>query len=222
MATKRLASIKGRSMRLTRLDECGDVVYGNCSSIITNGFIQIDIEEEVEEGEEITQKNAWGELCVSEVDDDITKWINVSINMCQVDPDVLDIIAAANPLVAATNTVGASFGKGPNTSAFALEVWTKAAGQDACAGGTTEYGYIAVPFCKKGRLGGGISIANNALTVPLQAKGFEVPASWGITPYGNNPLLVTGGFPSGDLWAIARTTVAPPAVTAGCVAITEP
>lgn len=222
MATKRLASLKGRRMRLTRLDQCGEVDWGTCASIVSEGFIQVDIEQEVEEGEEISQKNAWGEFCINEVDDDIVKWVNVSINMCQVDPDVLDIVAAASPLVSGSDTIGASFGKGPNTSAFAIEVWTKAGGQDACAGGTVEWGYFAVPFVKKGRLNGALSIQNGALTVPLVGKGFEVPASWGVTPYADNPLLQTGGFPAGDLFAVARTTVQPPAATAGCVALTEP
>lgn len=220
MATKKLASIKGRRMRLTRLDACGVPVVGSCSSLVTDGFIQIDIEEEVEEGEEISQKNAWGDYCIQEKDPDITKWVNVSVNMCQVDPDALDIIALnAVPVVAGSDTVGATFGRTLASAAFGIEVWTKAAGQDACVGGTTEWGYVVVPFVKNGRLSGGLSIANAALTVPLQGQGFPAPADWGITPYDDNPLLRTGGFPTGDMWGIVRTTVQPPAVTAGCVAI---
>ncbi len=222
MATKKLASIKGRTMRLTRLDECGVPVVGSCSSLVTHGFIQVDVEEEVEEGQEISQKNAWGEYCIQEVDDDITKWVNVTINMCQVDPDALDIIARnATPVTAGSDTVGATFGRTLAAQAFAIEVWTKAAGQDACAGGSTEWGYIVVPFVKNGRLNGALSIQNGVLTVPLRGKGFPAPADWGTTPYTDNPLLRTGGFPTGDMWGVVRTTVQPPAETAGCVAITE-
>lgn len=222
MATKRLASIKGRRMRLTRLDECGAPVIGSCSSIVTEGFIQVDVEEEVEEGQEISQKNAWGAYCVNEVDDDITKWVNVSVNLCNVDPDVLDfIVRNATPVTASTDTIGVTFGPTPAAQAFALEVWTKAAGQDACAGGTTEWGYLAVPYIKNGRLAGALTIANQVMTVPVQGKAFGAPADWGVTPYNDNPLLATGGFPTGEFFGLVRTTVQPPAATAGCVAIIE-
>lgn len=223
MATKKLASIKGRRMRLTRLDECGVPVIGSCSSIVTEGFIQVDVEEEYEDGEEISQKNAWGDYCIQDVGDDLVKWVNVSVNMCQVDPDALDVMARnATPVTSGSDTIGATFGRALASSAFALEVWTKAAGQDACAGGTTEWGYIVVPYIRNGRLSGALSVANNALTVPIQGKGFPAPADWGITPYEDNPLLLTGGFPEGDMWGIVRTTVQPPTATAGCVAIAEP
>jgi hypothetical protein len=71
MATKTLRSVKGRRMRLTALDECGAPDLGNpCGSIVTSGFISVTWSDEVETGEEFTQKNAWGDFCIAEKDAD--------------------------------------------------------------------------------------------------------------------------------------------------------
>ena len=66
MATKMLNSLKGRVIRITRLDNCGVPVVGACSSIVTAGFITLGFAPEVEAGDEYTQKNAWGDFCINE------------------------------------------------------------------------------------------------------------------------------------------------------------
>lgn len=218
MATKKLRSLKGRTMRLTRLDECGEPVVGVCSSIVTNGFISVEFSAEVESGEEYTQKNAWGDFCVSEKDRDRTKWLNVAISMCEIDPNVLDIVGGGSIITNGTDSIGASFGKDGNVEAFALEVWTKQAGA-ACAGGVAEWGYFVVPYITNGNIDGSVTIENGTMTLGMKGEGQEATAAWGVNPYADNPLLAVAGFPVGDLWAVVRTTVQPPAETVGCVAL---
>lgn len=218
MATKRLASIKGRRMRIVRESECGEPVVGSCSVVTTDGFISVELTEERETGEEFNQKNAWGDFCVNERDPDITKWVNVGISLCNVDPDILDIIAGATPAINGADTIGASFGTALNTGAFGIEVWTKKTGQ-ACGAGTAEWGYFVVPFVKNGLVDGAVTINNGVLTMGLTAQGFEATADWGVGPHGDNPWLVTEGFPVGDIWGVVTTTVQPPAVTDGCAAL---
>lgn len=218
MATKILKSLKGRRLRLTRLDECGVPVVGACSSIVTDGFITVELAPEIEAGEEYQQKNAYGDLCISEKDADRAKWVNTTISMCEVNPDVLDIVAAGNALTDGTDTIGASFGTTANATAFALEVWTKQAGRD-CSGGNPEWGYFLVPFVINGSVDGSVTIENGALTIGYKGEGQPAVADWGVNPYGDNPLLDVAGMPVDELWAVVRTTVQPPAVTDGCVAL---
>lgn len=215
MATKTLNSIKGRRLRLTRLDDCGDVVVGPCTTVVTEGFIQVEFAPEVEAGEEYLLKNAWGDFCVSERDGDRFKWVNLTIEMCDVDPDVLDIVANGNPIISSGDTIGTTIGTTAASGGFALEVWTKQAGAD-CNGGTPEYGYFVAPFVKNGRLDGSITIENGTLTISMAAQGFAAPASWATGPYGDDPLQAS--FPAGDLMGMVVTNVAPPVVTAGCQA----
>jgi len=217
MAIKKMSSVKGRVARITRLDECGLPVIGTCSSVVTKGFITVDYSFEVEAGDESTQKNAWGELCVNEKDPDVRKWVNTVITFCEIDPTVLDIIAGATPVVVGTDTIGEEWDDQPNFGRFALEVWTKVAGQDACAGGTIEWGYFVVPNLANGALDGSMTVENGVMNVALAAEGFPAGAAWGLNPYGDNPMRKTAGLSAGAMLGRVRTNVQPPAATVGCV-----
>lgn len=218
MVTKATRSLKGRTMRLTRLNNCGVPVIGVCSSLVTNGFITVDFAPEMEAGEEYISKNAWGDFCINEKDYDRMKWLNVTITMCEVHPDVLDIVAGAKPITDGTDKIGASFGQDGSTAAFGLEVWTKQAG-NACVGGAAEWGYFVVPLVMNGNIDGSVTIEQGALTMGLKGEGMAATSAWATNPYPDNPLMAVAGFPVGDYWAVVRTTVQPPAATASCVAL---
>jgi hypothetical protein len=222
MATKKLRSIKGRRMRLTALDECGAPdTAAECGVIVTDGFISVTWSDEVEEGEEYTQKNAWGDFCIAEKDGDRVKWVNVAIQMCEIDPQVLTMVGGANPVIVGDDTIGATFGREPNPQAFGIEVWTKKAGTDACAegGGAVEWGYFVAPFVRNGMLDGDITIENGPLTLGLKGEAVGANAAWGVGPHGDNPMKSPTGFPEGDLRGIIVTDVQPPEITDGCIPI---
>lgn len=220
MATKILKSLKGRTLRLTRLDALGDPLVGACSSIVTEGFITVTAEPEIEAGEEYQQKNAFGDLCISEKDADRTKWVNLTMELCEVNPDILDLVGGGSPILDAgdVDTIGASFGVDNNLAGFAAEVWTKQANAGQAAG-TPEWGYFCFPYCINGALDGGVTIENGTLSISLKGEAQQAVAEWGVNPYADNPLLTTAGMPVGDYWAVVRTTVQPPVATDGCVAL---
>lgn len=222
MATKKLKSIKGRRLRLTRLDECGAPdLTSPCGVIVTDGFVSVTISNEVEAGEEYTQKNAWGDFCIAEKDGDRVKWANVSISLCEVDPEILDMVGGANPVTDGQDTIGATFGREPNPNTFAVEVWTKKAGTDACGegGGAPEWGYFIVPQVRNGILDGDVVIENGPLTLGLKGEGVGANESWGPGPHGDNPMKAVAGFPEGDIYGMVITDVQPPELTEGCVQI---
>jgi len=220
MATKILKSIKGKTVRLTRLDDCGAVVEGSCTTLVSDCFVQVVISGEFEAGDEYVQKNAWGDLCIVDKDPDRIKWANVSIQFAEVNPDALDILTGANPLVATGSTIGATWGQTAFTGAFALEVWTKRTGSDVtCSTTTPEWGYFVVPFVRNGKIDGDLTLNNGMLMVSAVGNGF--PANgWDATPYASNPLGVA--FPDGDLFGYSVTTIQPPSDTGGCIAYVAP
>jgi hypothetical protein len=223
MATKKLRSIKGRRMRLTALDECGAPDYSNpCGSIVTSGFISVSWSDEVESGEEYTQKNAWGDFCIAEKDGDRVKWTNITINMCEIDPDILVMVGGATPNEnVGGDVIGAFFGQEPNPLAFAIEVWTKKSGTDACApgGGAPEWGYFAGFNVRNGMLDGDISIENSPLALTLKGEAYGASELWASGPYADYPFENGTGVPPGSLRYIGTTTVQPPDETDGCVPI---
>lgn len=216
MPTKILKSIKGKTVRLTRLDACGVPVSGTCSTVVAECFVKVTISGEFEAGDEYTVKSAWGALCINDKDPDVLKWVNVSIDFAEVNPDALDILTDADPVISGGNTIGSTWSAVANESAFAIEVWTKRAGVD-CVGANPEWGYFVVPFVKNGKLDGDLSIENAALTVSVMGNGFPAPASWDDGPY--MPKAWVGVYPVGAVFGQIVTTVQPPADTNGCVAL---
>lgn len=221
MATKILKSVKGRRIRVTRLDECGDPVEDSCSTVVSDGFIRVTIGSERQAGDEIIVQNAWGDLCINEKDPDLLKRAPVSIELCEVDPSLVEIIGGDSVEQiedSGGDLIGfAATGQG-NMASFSIEVWTRVPGE-ACASGSPQWGYFVIPFVRNGRPDGDIVIENGALTVTLAGDGFP-EQGWGAGPYATNPLGAT--MPSGAIYAVVVTDEQPPAVTNGCVAYVEP
>ena len=220
MATKILKSIKGKTVRLTRLDECGEPVEGSCTTLVSDCFVSVTLTGEYESGEEFIQKNAWGDLCINDKDPDILKRVSVAIQFAEINPDALDIIAEANPVTVGGNVVGATFGTDVNSSSFALEVWTKRTGVDCTAPNSQEWGYFLIPFIRNGKIDGDITIENGALTLGVMGDAFAASAAWGTGIYSPNPFGTN--FPVGDIFGMVVTTVQPPSDTAGCVPYVVP
>jgi hypothetical protein len=215
MATSILKSIKGKVVRLTRLDDCGDPVVGSCSTLVSECFVSVTLSAEIEAGDEYLQKSAWGDLCINDKDPDIIKWVNVSINFAEINPDALDILTGADPIVSGGNTIGAAWAPVANDTAFSLEVWTKFTGEPCT--GTPDWGYFVVPFIRNGRIDGDLTIENGVMTIGVVGQGFAA-TNWGASPYTPNPFIET--FPTGNIFGMVVTDVQPPTDTAGCIPYT--
>lgn len=220
MATQILKSIKGKTVRLTRLDDCGAPVEGSCTTVVSDCFVQVVLSAEVEAGDEYVQKSAWGDLCIVDKDPDRFKWVNVSVQFAELNPDALDILTGSTPVTVGGDVVGGTWGQTAHTAGFALEVWTKRTGSDAtCSTTSPEWGYFLVPFVRNGRVDGDITIENGILTVSVIGQGFP-SANWLVSPYTPNPLGVS--MPVTDLFGYVITTDQPPADTGGCEALVIP
>lgn len=220
MPTKILKSIKGKTVRITRLDDCGNVIEGSCTTLVSDCFVSVTLTGEYEAGDEFIQKNAYGDLCINDKDPDILKRVSVAIQFAEVNPDALDIIAEANPVISGGNTIGATFGTNVNYSSFALEVWTKRTGVDCTNPATQEWGYFLLPFVRNGKIDGDITIENGALTLGVMGEAFAASSAWGNSPYTPNGFIEV--FPTGDIFGMVVTTVQPPADTEGCVPYVVP
>jgi hypothetical protein len=218
-----LRSLKGRLFRITRLDECGAPVAGNCATVVSDGFIEVLYEPVIEAGPETFQKDIWGAVRIAAKGGDIVKRYNISIRLCEVHTTVLDIIAGAKITDIGNGRSVVSFGDIGSLDAFALEVWTKQAGQNNCTTDvdvpTVEWGYFSAPFITNGIAYGGWTINNGVLTLAVKGEAQRATAAWGETPYEENPLGVP--FPEGYFISVAPTTVQPPALTDGCTPIGE-
>lgn len=171
-------------VRLTRLDACGAPDPGPLGTLVSNAYINIDASPQYLDPEEITQLNGNGDICISDQGDPQLRWLNLSLVVCQIDPDAVNIITG-NPLVVneavTPDTTGFRIDGGlTGTANFALEVWTGVTGQACDPDGNREYGYFLFPYVKQARIGDW-SFANAALNLTLTAR-TDINSGWGTGP----------------------------------------
>jgi hypothetical protein len=219
-------------MRVTRLDNCGNPVEGECSTVVSEGFVSVSMTDNIEPPDEFKQKNAAGRYCYSPVrTDPLLNWIEVAIQFCEVDPELFEIVTAS-PIVIddATpepNAIG--FGTDSDTYAtarFGLEVWTNLAGDAACSEDGERFGYLLLPFMKEGTWGD-LTIENGPINFTV--NGITAGGTpWGVGPY--DVVLDAAGLPSPLLAAIPTTRhrqwmltqLAPPEASCGCQPLVIP
>ena len=231
MATICATPFKVPRLRATRLDECGNVVEGSCSTVVTDGTITVEIAREYEDREDFFKKNGDGVFCVKETDPPILKWINLTMTFCNVDPYLVNLIAGetviqddASPtpnVIGFRNTEGAS----ANVN-VAIEVWTRVAG-GACDETGPRYGYLLFPWVIEGTISD-LTLENGAADFVLTAR-TQSGSPWGVGPYTvqESALGATLGFPLPFYQVVGAldheewiwTTLAPPTAACGCIAL---
>lgn len=182
--TQCVALARASVMRLTRLDACGAPDAGPTGQLVTDGIINVDYSPTYLDPEEITQLNANGDLCVDDQGRPALRWLDLSIVMCRIDPDAVNIITG-NPLVVNDALTPEAVGFRINsavtgTANFAMELWSRVANQACDAEGNALYGYWLLPFVVQARIGQW-SAANAALNLTLTAR-TSVDSQWGLGP----------------------------------------
>ena len=228
MATICATPFKVPRLRATRLDECGNVVEGDCSTVVTDGTITVEIAREYEDREDFFKKNGDGVFCVKETDPPILKWINLTMTMCDVDPRLVEFVAGEDVLeddAVPPNIIG--FRNSEGSAALvnvAIEVWTRTTG-GACGPNETRYGYLLFPWVIEGTISD-LTLENGAADFILTAR-TQSGSPWGVGPYtvvesaaaatlGDPlPLFDPVGPLDHELWI--WTTLDPPPAACGCV-----
>lgn len=232
MATICGGMARGRAMRLTRLDACGNPVEGLCSTLVTDGFILVTDTANYQDPEDITQSNANGELCVDDQSDPALRWLDLEIQLCNVDPNAINFMTG-DPLVlddaVAPNTVGYRIDSAlTGTGNFALEVWSGVPGQACAPGGFPTLGYHLFPWVKQAQFGER-SVQNAPYTITLTAR-TQAGSPWGVGPYNIRrdavtpatlePLLTTIG--ATQHYHFQWTTAPLPTSACGCIELVIP
>jgi hypothetical protein len=224
--SKCFSLIRGRAMRVTRLDGCGGIVRGPDSTVVSDGFITAGLTAQSDEGTEISVTNAAGRVCISDTPCPAFTGYEASIEFCNVNPDLFRLLTGQSMVFDATtpNPIGVGFRMNSGVNAcdvgFALELWSNvpSAACDPAAG--VAYGYFLIPFLKGGILGD-FTIQNDAINFTLSGARSKDGSAWGVGPY--NVVGGVGGAPSPlktaiddqDHLHLELTTVAPPTPACG-------
>jgi hypothetical protein len=231
MASECFSLLRFAAARVTKLNSCGAVVEGSCSTVSTvGGIITVAMTRELVERQDYTTLDGDGNICIPDTKAEIIKWLPTDITFCKVDPEMLNILTA-EPLVLNDAVAPAAIGwrtqqGSASNSFFAFEGWVRISASD-CPDGDVEYGYFVLPFMKEGIIGD-ITFENAAATFTV--SGIAVVGSqWGMGPY-NVRKVLSGpdvGLPAPLLTAIGpldfrhlqKTTLPPPLNGCGCEAL---
>ncbi len=225
MATpKSFPLVRGRTMRVTRVDGCCAPAAGEDNQVVTDGFVSVALTANVTEPEEITVVNANGQTCVRDPGCPEFNGYTAEITFCEVSPCLFSIVTG-QPAVTDANGDVSGFRMNSDTSicgqGFALEVWMGVPGV-ACLGEAGAFGYLLLP-CLQGGVVGDFTIENAAITFTVTGAVTKDGNGWGVGPYDvvagadGNPAPLAEALDPNDHLLVSFTTVAPPEETDGCV-----
>jgi len=224
MTDLQVAPIKARVKRVVKLDTCGNPVTGTSSAmVVAKGFTQVQVSPDYEEGTEFLTKLADGSACVNQKDPAFLKRAGLEMHFCVLSPDFVTLATGETQILTGSGTVtgtGNMFGTDPLTNRFSLELWQPVSGMGACdpTTGLPRYVYWAFPNVTNTKLGN--------FTFELGVFDFVINGETDYTGYlwldgpGASTWLPAGvTVPTSKHFLYNVTTTAPPAVTAGAVAL---
>jgi hypothetical protein len=229
VTTKCFSVVRGKRLRLTRMDECGNPPdYATPAAlVVTKGFIRVALSAETADGEDIEVRNADGDLCINDRSADQFKRWNIETELCAVDPAAAEIIS--NQRLEEDwdgNVVGVRQPEGGATHAFALELWSGIPGEDCVPGEPTAFGYLLLPFVVPGVIGD-IEVQNGETTFTFSGH-TRGAGGWGIGPYEvvptdaeHTPGPLGTAMAADEHHLLRTTTVAPPDPECGALAMPE-
>src|SRR5262245_56874913 len=163
--SKCFALVRGRAMRVTRLDGCGAVVLGPDSQVVSDGFVSVALTANTDEGTAISVTNAAGKVCISDEPCPTFTGYGIEIEFCGVNPELYAMMTGQDTVL---DGAGLAVGFRVNSkvdacdSGFALEVWSNVPSAACEPGAGQAYGYMLIPFVKGGIIGD-FTIANDAV-----------------------------------------------------------
>lgn len=177
MATQEYAaSIQGVSVRVTRLDAAGNLLNGAGDSYVTSGFMRLSFTPEYEEGDEITEKNANGVVCVTYKAPDTLKRITMELAICEPDAELTALISGGLLLRKNVNGTDQSIGwaapgvgDDPAGNGVAIEAWSHAV-KDGKKASILPYFHWVFPYAKL-RQSGDRVIENGMLATTFEGYG---------------------------------------------------
>jgi len=219
--SKCFSLVRGRALRVTRLDGCGVPVLGPDSVIVSDGFITVGLTANTDEGTEINVTNAAGDVCILDQPAPKFTGYDVTVEFCGVNPELIAMMTGQKTVLnTATPPVAVGFRMNSDVNAdasgFALEMWSNVPAA-ACVAGQTgaQYGYFLIPFLKGGVIGD-FTIGNDAVNFTLSGANSKDGNGWGTGPYNvvNNatgvPSKLATALDPNDHLHMQITDVAPP------------
>lgn len=150
MVAKCVGAYNVEVLRFTKVDVCGRPIFGPCSTLVIDCFETLEINADIEDGEEIAPVNANGKQCFFVPANKLDRGFEVVTNITKKYPN---LFTALNPnWLQAIDELGNITGYQhmptvSQTAGVAIEGWETVAGTDACTPGSTGvWNYFLMPY----------------------------------------------------------------------------
>lgn len=225
--------LQGFSARVTLLDDCGEPEIGACGYGVTDGYIQVTLAPNVEEGDEFKQKNAHGVFLANQRSRPLLNWVDVSVQFQKVDAEIFSLMTGlptvVNDAAPTPQTIGWGLTESDFATAnFALELWMGNTEQECGEGDLPWYGYNLLPWVVEGAVSEVSPITNGLITFTIAAR-TRRGTPWGVGPWdvlltdvAGDPSPLFAAIPTdAHWWGPLQTQLAPPEEQCGCQELTS-
>jgi hypothetical protein len=217
MSANCVGSLQVCRIRVAKLTPGGLPDAGSDTGYVSDAIIQAGISVELETGDDFVLKNGCGNLCQTFKDADRVKRVNVDMEFCQLDSELVGLLVGADTFYDSMEnvTIGASL---PSSTAVApdgvaLELWTKAwdSNQQANAaligGDSNDVLYFRWFFPYVRFQLGSMTLQNDILRIPVSGYGQENSDMPVDGPFEDFPAAVVaaGGITTAGGWFLDDT-----------------
>lgn len=129
MAYDKARSVNGVALRVSRLDADGFIMPGSNTVYTQKAFMSFQFTPEMEDGEEITEKNADGSICYSSQERSTLKRVTLSLSVCSPDPELEELLLGGTIFKSGDEVLGYASpqaGEVANPNGIAIEAWSRA------------------------------------------------------------------------------------------------
>ncbi len=185
-------TIQACMIRASRLTTAGAPVSGTDQAYVSDTVISVNFQPETETGDEFTQKNGCGDICVTAKSADHTKRVTLSSDLCNLDAELLELLTGGTLLQDSGQTIGYNAPLPTDTAPTVLfELWSKAWNGSAQAVDSDGNGlYFHWVFSKSQFVIGSTTLQNGVSTIPVSGTSDSNPAL-GDGPFDDLPTGVS-------------------------------
>lgn len=200
-------SVFGLAMRVARLGADGAPLVGAANQLTTSAFTKIDITPVYEDGTKISETNAAGQVCLNyEADDSLTGY-TVSIEICSVAPELMEILSSGAVLLDGVDVIGYQSPQigstGASANGVSVETWSRAV-LDGGPALVDPFLHWVMPRLRKLRRTGVVTIGGEAVKGTFEGLAIGNP-NWLDGPQNDWPIAVDSSAP----YQFVRTSSVP-------------
>lgn len=122
-----VGSVFAKRLRVTRLHTGGTLDPGTQNKIVSSGVVSIGSTPNVQTGDELSQRNGGGDICVSVTEPDVITRYDLTTALCQLDAPLLEMTTGGRVLFSGGEVVGFAVPTFASSKPIVcVEAWTQA------------------------------------------------------------------------------------------------